>query len=328
MASMDGVDEAAASRSLRYALDFGIADDPAAVIAVDVFWPRETLLPIVLFCLPGGGMNRRFYDLAGADARYSFARQMAARGFISVLIDPPGIGDSDRPQDGYALTPARITDILTQLHTRVCQDLRSGAVDADLPALPQLQTIGVGHSMGAMLTVLQQEQTQCHAAVALLGFATHGLPQYLSAEARALAADTQAVRAQMVPLARQMFAAPYPDIRHDSGNELYGGAAAEPEAVQALKAARDRLLPVPAFMSILPDNVAPEAAQLKVPVFQALGERDFVRQSNQPKAGFAASCAVEFVSLADTGHSFFLFKSRAYLFDRLARWARGVADIC
>ena len=327
MANTPLVEEETASRLIKYKVDFGIDGDPACHVAVEIFWPCGSMLPVVLFCLPGGAMNRRFYDLADKDARFSFAKQMAARGFVCVIVDLPGVGDSDRPRDGYELTPARVTDILAQTHERVCADISAGKIDDDLPPLPQHQSIGIGHSFGAMFTVLQQRHSRPHTAIALLGFATHGLPEYLSADALALATDTRAVRAQLVPLAKKMFRESYPEMGSSAGSELYGGANADRDAVQALKAARDRLLPVPAFMSILPGNVAPEAADIDVPVFVALGEADFVKPPDNANAGFGRSPAVDLLMLPDTGHSFFLFESRAFLFDRLAQWARGVADI-
>lgn len=319
----------APSRSsvLRYAVDFGIADDPATEVAVEVFWPEGTMLPIALFCLPGGAMNRQFYNLDGGEDRFSFAAQMTARGLVCILVDLPGTGDSDRPVDGYELTPKRITHILQQTYTQVCDDIKTGAISPDLPPLPQLQTVGLGHSMGAMFSILQQAEYAPHAALAVLGFATHGLPQFLSSEAQKVAKDTDAVRAQMVPLAKKMFPEAYAHLGSSGNSEMFGSTHANREAVQALKAAREPLLAVPAFMSMLPGNVAPEAAQIRVPVFAAYGALDFVKQpsqTNQENAGFEQSPAVEQLTLPDTGHSFFLFESRSFLFDRLAQWACGL----
>lgn len=272
-------------------------------------------------------MNRHFYNLKGGDGAFSFARQMAERGFVSVLVDPPGIGDSDRPGDGYALTPERVATIMARALATVTADLRAGTVDESLPALEGLQTIGVGHSMGALLAVLQQAHAPTYAGIALLGFGLEGLPEYLPSAVREQAADTHAVRAQMVPMARQMFQASYPDVNAGGDSDLYGSANADPEAVKALARARDKLLPVPALLSILPGNVAPEAATLDVPVYLAVGERDLVKPSADPLADFPASPRVEQQVLAGAGHSFFLFAARTQLFDGLAEWARGLAKM-
>lgn len=313
------------ARLSHYDVGFDVPDDTASRVAVEVHWPEAgPVSSVTWFCLPGGGMNRRFYNLDGGDAAFSFARRMAARGFVSVLVDPPGIGDSDRPADGYALTPERLTMVLTRVHERVCDDLRAGRVDPALPAIGDVQTVGVGHSMGALLTVLHQAEGRPHAGLALLGFGLAGLPRFLPPRAQELATDTQALRAELPELAQQMFQVPYPDVGSGGDGDLYGGAEAEPEAVAALRAARDHLLPVPALMSILPGNVAPEAAAVDVPVYLSVGERDLVELPDDAAADFAASPAVEQQVLAGAGHSFFLFAARTQLFDGLASWACGL----
>lgn len=292
-------------------------------VAVEIVAP-ERPRPVALVCLPGGAMTRRYYDLLPAhpDESFSFARQMAARGFICVLIDHLGVGESTRPADGYALTAdilaAANADATEQALTRI----NNGSAVKDLPPMPEIRSVGVGHSMGAMLTVVQQAQYPRHAGIAVLGFSTRGLPEYLSPEARALAGDPAAARREVPRLARAMFKEDYPKIgRSSDGSQLYAGLHAEPAGVEAIKSARERLLPVPAYHSMLPGNVAPEAAQIGVPVFVGLGELDMAGPPGDAPKAFSASPAVELVVLPKTGHSHFIFGARHELFDRLAEWA-------
>lgn len=313
------------SRVKRYALGFGIAGDDASDVVVEVYWPQAGgIIPVVWFALPGGAMNRHFYDLRDdGGIRFSFARQMAARGYLVVLVDLPGIGDSDRPVDGYTLTPDRVTGILRDLHERVCEDIRAGRMDEQLPGCDILGTIGVGHSMGATLTLCQQAAARSHVAVALLGFGLNGLPDYLSPEVRELAMDPAAVRTRLVELARQMFKVSYPEVPSRGNGEFYGSSGADRAAVRALRDARDRLLPVPAFLSMLPGNVKPEAAAIDVPVYWAFGEADFVDYRAESPDAFSAVPGVERKILPETGHSFFLFDTCEILFDSLSEWAGG-----
>ena len=109
-------------------------------------------------------------------------------------------------------------------------------------------------------------------------------------------------------------------------NSLFAGAAAEARGVEAIKAARDKMLPVTAFMSMLPGNVAPEAAQIEVPLFLALGERDIAGPPHQIPAAFTKSRDLSLHILPETGHSHFLFPARTGLFNRLGGWARLVAS--
>lgn len=281
--------------------------------------------PVVLLCLAGGNMNRRYFDLRpdDGDDSFSFASQMAQRGFIVAALDHLGLGDSSKPADGYALTPEVLTQANMNATMEILARLRQGRLMPEVEPMPALRSIGVGHSMGAMMTVLQQARARQHSALVLLGFTTRGLPDYLPPDVKALSQEQQ--RAGLVEFARQMFKLPYPVIRSSgNGAEIYGSAKAEPRGVAALKAATDCLLPVPAFMSLLPGNVAPEAAQLDVPVFIGVGERDMTGKPKEIPAAFGASPGVSLYILPEAGHSHFLFPTRLQLFDRLAEWAKSV----
>jgi pimeloyl-ACP methyl ester carboxylesterase len=264
-------------------------------------------------CQPGGNMNRHYFDLrppAGDDDSYSFAAQMGARGDAVMALDHLGIGDSDRPTDGWQLTPERLAAATAT------------ALAAVRERLPGLLMVGLGHSMGAMMTVLVQHRAEPFAAIALLGFSTRGLPAFLPPALQGLDGtipDGEALR----PHAERMFRQPFPVIhRSGSGNrELFGSARAEADGVAALKRATDCLLPIPALRSMLPGNVAAEAARIRVPVFLGIGAQDMVGPPAAVPAAFPNSPAVTLDVLPDTGHSHFLFASRSALFDALAAWA-------
>lgn len=311
--------------SLRIDAGVELPGEGPLQVAVEVIAPAHPR-PQVMFCLPGGGMTRRYFDLqAPGDDSYSFAAQMAARGFIGVLVDHLGVGDSSRPKDSYALTAEVLAAANTRVLEQVLGKFRNGLLINELQAIPHVISTGIGHSMGAMLTVLQQATAHQHAGIAVLGFSTRGLPEFVSAEARELAPDHAAARREAPRLARALFREDYPVIgRSTEGATLYAGNSAEPAGVEAIKAARAGLLPVPAFLSMLPGNVAPEAAAIDVPVFVGLGERDLAGPPLEAPKAFGASPAVSFELLPGAGHSHFLFASRARLFDRLAEWAAAL----
>ena len=307
----------------RAPVDVGLPHDGTLEVAVEIIAP-ERPGPVALVCLPGGAMTRRYYDLlpAHADESFSFARQMAARGFICVLIDHLGVGESTRPADGYALTADILAAANAEATEQALTRINNGSAIKDLPPMPEIRSVGVGHSMGAMLTVVQQAQYPRHAGIAVLGFSTRGLPEYLPPEARELAKDPAAARREVPRLARAMFKEDYPKIgRSSDGSQLYAGLHAEPAGVEAIKSARERLLPVPAYHSMLPGNVAAEAARIDVPVFVGLGELDMAGAPEEAPKAFTASPAVELVVLPKTGHSHFIFAARQELFGRLAQWA-------
>jgi alpha-beta hydrolase superfamily lysophospholipase len=324
---------------LQLKLDSGVElpGEPPLQIGASVWWPQAVALnDTLLLCLPGGNMNRRYFDLRPpapdeADDSFSFAAQMTARGCIVAALDHLGLGDSSKPQDGWQLTTELLVRANVAASAELIARLREGRLLPGVPALPALRSIGVGHSMGAMLTILQQHAARQHAGVALLGFSTRGLPEYAPPAVRD-AADPLAVRPLLPKIAKQMFGQPYPVIHGREGGgergnnaELFGSRKADPRGIKALKAATDCVLPIPAAMSMVPGNVAPEAAALDVPVFLGIGERDMVGPTHQVPAAFTGSRDVSLCILPEAGHSHFLFPARARLFDRLAAWMRYFA---
>ncbi len=314
-------------------LDAGIAltGEAGVQVAASVWLPAEPLAaPALLVCLPGGNMNRHYYDLRpdDGDDSFSFARQMCARGFIVAALDHLGLGDSTKPEDGWQLTAEVLVQANTKATAQLLMRLRNGELHPDVPALPKLQSIGVGHSMGAMLTVLQQHAAQQHQAIVVLGFSTRGLPEYLPPALKEIG-DPVAARPQLPDLARKMFGQPYPVIHRGGGNggagnggnaDLFGSRKAEPRGVAALKAATDCVLAIPAVLSMLPNNVSAEAATIRCPVFLGIGERDMVGAPHQVPAAFSASFDVTLQILPEAGHSHFLFPARQQLFARLDGW--------
>lgn len=312
----------------RLATRVQLPEEAAPLHLAAEVWRPDVTPKAVLLCLPGGGMSRRYYDLQPPDGddSFSFARQMAKRGFLVIALEHAGVGDSDKPADSYALIPDVVTQANAEATAELLRRVREGGLLPDLPALPGVRSVGVGHSMGAMFTVLQQAAHGQHAGIAVLGFSTRGLPEYVSPRVKELAAQSvEAVRAELVPLARKMFMVDYPEIKPSPGsNAIFAGNKADPRGVEAIKAARAPLLPVPAFFSMIPGNVAPEAARITVPVFLGIGERDMVGDPLAVPAAFSASPAVELFVQPGAGHSHFLFESRYALYDRLASWALSV----
>jgi pimeloyl-ACP methyl ester carboxylesterase len=306
-----------------------VLDAPDAALAVTVTAPEAARLadpPLVFFCTPGGGLDRGYYDLrACVGTRFSFAVQMAERGFLTVAIDPLGVGGSTRPTRGFELTADVHASALGRLHETICAKLRTGNLLARLPPLPGLLSVGVGHSVGALLTLFQQDAAQSYDALALLGFGTGGLPSALDVELSAYSGDPAGTRADVVRLARRRYADPYPLLEVDGrAREIYGGRA-DPHALQAMRACRAPLLATIAVFVIIPGSSAPEAGRVDVPLLLAAGDSDLCGPAQKLAAGFPRSPAVTVLELAATGHSHFAFPSVDELFPRMAAWAGTLA---
>ncbi|HEX7097288.1 MAG TPA: alpha/beta fold hydrolase, partial [Acidimicrobiales bacterium] len=144
-------------------------------VFVDV--ARRDVFPIVLCCVPGGGMSRRYFDLdvPAHLGEHSMARALARQGFVVVTIDHPGVGESDTPDDGYELTPQRVADVNAHVVHEVRRRLHAGDLAPGLEPITTRASIGVGHSAGAVVTIHQQARHRSHDALALLGFGGRGL---------------------------------------------------------------------------------------------------------------------------------------------------------
>jgi len=306
-------------------LDVGelLRDEGPLAIAADIFLPsRVAPSAPVLFCLPGGAMNRAYFDLRG-EGHFSFAADLAARGFIVVTLDHLGVGDSSRPADGFALTPDVLVEANALAMASLSRDLEHGHITGE-PLGPR-RSIGVGHSMGAMLTAMQQARYGRHAALVLFGFSTRGLTAALSAEELRFANDPAGTRANLIRLARLRGADPYPQIvRSAQSKDLFAGETADRRGVEALQRARSRLLLTAGLFSMIPGSCAPECAQVTVPVFLAVGDRDIAGVARQIPADYCASPDITLLVLPSTGHAHFLFDSRRQLFRRVAHWCEAV----
>jgi len=278
----------------------------ATVFAADV---PVTERPVVLFCFPGGGMSRRYFDLDG----FSFAGSMTGAGFLVIAFDHAGIGDSGKPRDAFALSARRLAASEAQAVGEVAARLRTGDLHDDIAAIPDFSMIGLGHSMGGMLVTMQQAAFRPYAALALLGFSTRGLPEVLTPaeqeEAkRAIRDDDYYVR-----LAVQRF-----------GGAALADIPARREGSAALKAASAPLLTVAAMQSMLPGNVAEEAASIDVPIFLAVGDKDITGRPEAIAPRFSAAPDTQLLVMENAGHHPFIAPSAEALYTALGAWAASL----
>lgn len=119
----------------------------------------------LLWCLPGGGCSRDYWDLDVRDeppGRYSFARYLARRGFMVVTADHLGSGDSSRPADEQLTSSLSLAEHMHEAFQEARRD----------PALADLMAIGVGHSFGAGMVLTQQHRHRDFGALVLLGWSS------------------------------------------------------------------------------------------------------------------------------------------------------------
>jgi pimeloyl-ACP methyl ester carboxylesterase len=141
------------------------------------------------------------------------ARHLAAGGDLVVTVDPPGVGESDAPDDGYALTPRVVADVLAAALDEVAADLGSDAFAdvAGLSGVVPRAVIGLGHSAGALLVAFQQAHHHSYDVVALFGFSSSGLPGVLNEDELRYAGHPERLSEDVKNLTRARFGEHLPE---------------------------------------------------------------------------------------------------------------------
>jgi hypothetical protein len=181
-------------------------------VGIDLYLP-EALgpHPVLWCCVPGGGVSRAYFDfdLPSEFGEFSMGRFVAEHGMPVLLIDPPGAGGSDRPTDGYVLTPERVSDVLHKVVLEVVQRLASGSIE-ETSSVTCRSILGVGHSAGALLVACQQAHHRTFDALALLGFSDTGLVDVLNDEEKSFIDRPTDLIAALPSLVRARFGDPLP----------------------------------------------------------------------------------------------------------------------
>jgi pimeloyl-ACP methyl ester carboxylesterase len=268
-------------------------------LAASLFLP-EALPRALLVCVPGGGVSRGYFNLAGD---FSFVRAMTAAGYAVLTFDPPGVGGSPAPDDGFALSVSNVSDALC------CGLANFGREHPELAALPCL---GVGHSAGAMNVAVMQDRHRPFAAVMLLCFGSGGLPSELTTEELDARADALESDEVVAALARKHFGGQaFPTVPDRAGTS---------DAALALRAVHDHVIATIALRSMMPGNVREELSRIDVPVLLAAGEKDITGPAHLLAKDYIACRDLCLFIVPQAGHHIFVTPAAQNFFARAARW--------
>jgi pimeloyl-ACP methyl ester carboxylesterase len=281
-------------------------------MVTEVFEPTGTPVSI-LCCLAGGGVTRRYWDLdvPNAEPSHSFARTLAAKGHYVVLADHLGVGESPTPP------PLELT-------VEVLAAAQHAAFTAVVRDLPELPVIGVGHSMGSMLTAIQQAQHRTYVAIALTGFANRGLPDFVPPDLVPFIDDPLRLREELPKVLAQRAPAAPPSGVRPTRPVLFHGSKLPPDVAAAVKAVAAPAPPLAAALSMVPGSIRPEMEVIDVPVLIANGDLDITGPIEDVPAGFPKAPTITTVVLPETGHSHHAFPGRVVLYDELDKWVRSL----
>jgi pimeloyl-ACP methyl ester carboxylesterase len=299
------------------ALEAGVVADP--VTLAERAARGET--PIVVVCLPGGGMSRRYFDLDLPG--YSMAEHLARRGVVVAALDHPAVGGSDRPDDGWTLTPAAVADLDAAACRLLLDALRNGAFDPALAPLTGLVAVGVGHSMGGLLAAHVQARHRAFDALALLGADGGGLVPVLVPEELELAGRPDEARGRLAALVAARFGSPLGPGATSTSAFLVAVPVPD-EALVAIGRAASTQLNLCGLASMLPGFSAPELGAIDVPVFVGVGDRDITGPINEVAAQLPRCGDLTLFTCPSSGHNHVIAPTRAVLWDRLGAWLDGL----
>jgi alpha-beta hydrolase superfamily lysophospholipase len=277
----------------------------------------------VAFCFPGGGMTRRYYELGEPFGPYDMAAALARAGLIVIAIDHPGIGQSDTPDDPWALVPEAVATIDATAAAAALGLLHSGGLLPALSPIMRTVAVGLGHSMGGLLVTYQQAQHRLYDGLVVLGHSGAGLPSALGPAEHAVAGDPAACRTHIVELAKSRFGEPLPPS-HTATSEFLVGPSLPPEAVAAAETAADRLLACCGLTSMIPGSHDAELAAIDVPVFVGLAEHDIGGPTHRAPQWYTACRDLTLHVLPAAHHNANLAPTRNELWTRIARWCAAV----
>lgn len=298
-------------KTLTFDVTEAVGASTSQHVAAWLFLPPKARLGAatrLLVCLPGGTYDKRYYHMEiPGHPGYSMAERLAQAGHVVLSVDHWGVGESSRPESAAGVTAEAVAAANHAVGVEALRRARQGELDPGLTPLPDITSVGIGHSMGGMLTIVQQAAHRTHRQICILGKSAfqHNRAHFTDAgRASMRAVDVTAYRFGDRGQLRQAF------YWHDV-----------PEAVIAFDTASAVEVPGPLAARTSGDNVAlDDAAKIEVPVFIGVGERDTVLSAHEEARYYPASSDITVYLLPRSAHCHNFASTRAQLWDRVIRW--------
>ena len=271
-----------------------------------LFKPAKLDKNITLFCLPGGGLTKGYFDLA---PDYNFAERMTALGYSVITMDHPGIATNILPSNYPYYTPRQAAG---DLHRALDSWKTSDTV------------IGVGHSMGGMMAMLMQGNHSSFKALGLFGSSAGGLDWGLSEEEKVYINDEGAFKRDLEALSLAKFGKPFVSPRGGPSGETITFGGQTPALTQRLQNIACEMNAASAMMSMMRGSFRTEVEAINVPLFFAFGDHDIGIPPEEAPKDFTNVPSSELVVLNNTGHNHFAFESINTLCEKFDCWASNL----
>jgi len=299
--------EPAKPTTTQIAIDASVVPGVECIEAT-VFTPA-TPASVVVVATPGGGMSRRYFDL-DLDG-YSMAAHLAGRGITVVTIDLPGVGSTPPPADPRALNPDALGAILASAAQTISARFGGAAI------------VGLGHSMGAMLTLIAQAHHRPFASLVLLGWSGRGLPEVLLPDEAALVGRPNEARAAIADLAQARFGdlLPQPATRgtDTTASDFLLRVPIGADVRTALRRANARMLTQAGLWAMIPGISTAEHRAIDCRVLCGVAEMD-ITGDPADLPGHLPNAGVDVYVQPGAGHNSNVAPTRSALWDAVADW--------
>ncbi len=283
----------------------------------------------VLFCVPGMSYGKEYWDVP-LDG-YSFASSAAAAGHLVIAVDNVGSGESTRPEDSDAVVLAAMAAANAAAAEEALARLAAGDLVPGLASIAAGRPVGIGHSLGGCLALLQQSAHSTFGALAVLGFSNQPLEGiYEDHEREAELTDAERFAWATEHLPPKLWGRtweelePYFELPRENFAELFYAPGTPAEVIAADSAGATSVPRTAAIETTIPRISAPAAAAVDVPVLLAYGAIDLSPDPAVEVATYPASPDVTLLRLANSAHCHNLSPDRERLWGRLLGWAREV----
>jgi pimeloyl-ACP methyl ester carboxylesterase len=275
----------------------------------------------VVVAAPGGSYTRWYWHPdPGELPGYSFMEHLAARGHVVVAFDHLGTGESSRPA---GVEPT--VEMLAAAADAAARQAAARAVTGDLvPGLPPLrdpELVGIGHSMGGTVTVVQQAAHGTYGRLVSLGHSVQRPPDEGDDGLGSRVARTMTeIRGETGDAPDAHYVAP----NRDALRALFYGDLVAPSVIAAdERHATDR--PVRVVACSRSGYAGEAAAAISVPLFLAFGSEEVRAQPwrRLEMTAYPSSDDVTSFVLRDAAHCHNFMPSRVELWDRIHAWLAG-----
>jgi pimeloyl-ACP methyl ester carboxylesterase len=300
-------------RVVSTSVEVEFADGTALQLTANFHFPDGESRGQLFFCLPGGGASQGYFNLGVVDGfDYSFVSRMTALGHVMITMDHPGTGQNPLPDNHPFLTPRQASDYLSVAFHKIKSN----------PDFEELQAIGLGHSMGGMVTTLIQARHRLFAKLVLLGSSARGLDWGTTEKEKQYIGRPDALERDLERLVLERYGTCFPGISGGPSGKSITFGGANPDITAKLRDNMASLFAAGGTTSMIRGGFAPEAAAIDVPMFFAFGEHDIGAPPDEVPQDFKAAPDIKIHLMEGTGHNSFAYPTIEGLCAEIDDWVR------